>query len=102
MSDPNSDDDDTQLEIVVDVYNVNNDDDHDDGGGNIDFNGESTDTGEESSRNVGNNSGRDNGGSTSHSQHQNVFQGESSRSVPPIRSVWSRYHPFELNIGDPC
>ena len=31
----------------------------------------------------------------------NVFKGESSRSILPIRSVWSRYHPFELIIGDP-
>ena len=100
LSDPDSDDD-TQPEIVADSNNVNNDDDHGDGGGNNDFNGESTNTGEESSRNVGDNSGGDNGGSTSHSQHENVFQGESSRSVPPIRSVWSRDHPFELIIGDP-
>ena len=101
LSDPNSDDDDTQPEIIADDNNVNNDGVHGDGGGNIDFNGESTDTGEESSRNVGNNSEGDVEGSTSHSQHQNVFQGESSRSVPPIRSVWSRDHPFELIIGDP-
>ena len=94
LSYPYSDDDDTQPEIVVDGNNVNNDDDHGDGGENMDFNGESIDTGEESSRNVGNNSGGDKRGSTSHSQHQNVFQGESSRSVPPIRSVWSRDHPF--------
>ena len=44
-------------------------------------------TGEESSRQVGNNSGGDNEGSTSHSQHHNVFQGESSRSVHPRRLV---------------
>ena len=60
LSDPDSDDDDTQPEIVADVNNVNHDDDHGDGGGNIDFNGESTNTGEESLRNVGNNSGGDN------------------------------------------
>ena len=100
LFDPDSDDDDTQPEIFADGNNVNNDDDHGDNGGNIDFNGESTDTGEESSRNVGNNSGGDVEGSTSHSQHQNVFQRESSRSVPSIRSVWSRDHPFELIIGD--
>ena len=103
MFDPDSNDDDTQPEIVADGNNDNNDnndDDHGDGG-NIDINGESTNTGEESSRNVGNNSGGDVEGSTSQTQHQNVFQGESSRSVPPIRSVWSRDHPFELIIGDP-
>ena len=50
---------------------------------------------------VGNNSGGDNEGSTSHSQHHNILQGESSRSVPPSRSVWSIDHPFELIIGDP-
>ena len=57
LSDPDSDDDDTPPEIVDDDNNVNNDDVHGDGGGNIDFNGESTDIGEESSRNVGNNLG---------------------------------------------
>ena len=93
---------DTQPEIVANDNNVNNDGDHGEGGGNIDINGESTDTSEESSRNVGNNSGGgDAEGSNSQTQHQNVFQGESSRSVPPIRSVWSRDHPFELIIGDP-
>ena len=93
LSDPDSDDEDIQPEIVSDD-NVNNDGDHVEGGGNIDLNGESTDTGEESSRNVGNNSGGDAEGSNSQTQHQNVFQGESSRSVPPIRLVWSRDHPF--------
>ena len=100
LSYPDSDDEDTQPEIVAET-NVNNDGDHGESGGNIDLNGESTNTGEESSRNVGNNSGGDAVGSSGHSQHQNVFQGESSRSVPPIRSVWSRDHPFELIIGDP-
>ena len=57
LSDPSSDDDDTQPEIVVDGNNDYNDDDHGDGGRNININGEFTDTGEESSRNVGNNSG---------------------------------------------
>ena len=98
LSDPDSDDEDTQPEIVADDNNFNSDGDH---GENIDLNGESTNTGEESSRNVGNNSGGDAEGSSSHSQYQNVFQGESSRSVPPIRSVWSRDHLFELIIGDP-
>ena len=101
LSNPDSDDEDTQHEIVADDNNVNHDGDHGEGGGNIDFNRESTDTGEESSRNVGNNSGGDVEGSSGHSQHQNVFQGESLRSIPPIRSVWSRDHPFELIIGDP-
>ena len=97
MSDPNPDDEDTQPEIVVDT----NDNDDGESGRNIDLNGESTDTVLESSRNVGNISGGDVEGSSGHSQHQNVFQGESSRSVPPIRPVWSRDHPFELIIGDP-
>ena len=56
LSDPDSDDDDTQPEIVAEI-NVNNDGDHTESGGNIDLNGESTDTGVELSRNVGNNSG---------------------------------------------
>ena len=86
MSDPDADDEDTQPEIVAET-NVNNDCDHGESGGNIYLNGESTDTGEESSRNVGNNSGGDVVGSSGHSQHQNFFQGESSRSVPPIRSI---------------
>ena len=59
LSDLYSDDEYTQPETVVDDNNVNNDGDHGEGGGNIDLNGESTDTGEESPRNVGNNSGRD-------------------------------------------
>ena len=100
LSDPDFDDEDTQPEIVAET-NVNNDGDHGESGGTIYLNGESTDTGEESSRNVGNNSRGDAERSSGHSQHQNVFQGESSRSVPPIRSVWSRDHPFELIIGDP-
>ena len=94
LPNPDSDDDDTQPEIVADVNNVNNDGDHGEGGINIDLNGESTDTGEKSSRNVGNNSRGDAEGSYVHSQNQNVFQGESSRSVPPSRSVWSRDHPL--------
>ena len=97
LSDPDSDGEDTQPEIVAET-NVNNDGDH---GENIDLNGESTDTVAELSRNVGNNSGGDVEGSSGHSQQQNVFQGESSRSVPQVRSVWSRDHPFELIIGDP-
>ena len=46
LSDPESDDDDTQPEIVADVNNVNNNDDHGDGGGggNIGNNRESTST----------------------------------------------------------
>ena len=54
LSDPDSDDEDTQHEITAET-NVNNDGDHGESGRNIDLNGESTDTGEESSRNVGNN-----------------------------------------------
>ena len=87
LSNPDSDEEDTQPEIVADDNNVNNYSDHGEGGGNIDLNGESTNTGEESSRNVGNNSRGDVEGSSGHSKYQNVFQGESSRSVPPIRSV---------------
>ena len=101
LSDPDSDDYYTQPEIVAIGNNVNNDGDHGVGSVNIEFNGESTDTGEVSSRNVGNNSWGDAEGSNRLTQHQNVFQGESPRSVPPIRSVWSRDHPFELIIGDP-
>ena len=56
---------------------------------------------EESLTHSGNNSEGDNEGSTSHSQHHNVLQGESSSSVPPRRTMWSRDHPFELIIGDP-
>ena len=59
LFDPDSNDDDTQPEIVADGNNVNNDDDHGDGGRNIDFNGESTEIGEKSSKNVGNNTGGD-------------------------------------------
>ena len=66
MLDPESDDEDTQPEIVTDVNNVINNDDHGDGGGNIDNNGESTSTGEESLTHLGNNSGGDNKGSNSH------------------------------------
>ena len=66
MSDPDSDDENTQPEIVAET-NVNNDGDHGGSGGNIDLNGESTDTGEESSRNVGNNSGGDAERSSDHS-----------------------------------
>ena len=72
MSDPDSDDEYTQPEIVAEI-NVNNDGDHGESGGNINLNGESTDTGEESSRNVGNNSGGDAKGPSGHSQHQKVF-----------------------------
>ena len=53
LSDPDSDDEDTQPKIVVET-NVN-DCNHGESGGNIDLNGESTDSCEESSRNVGNN-----------------------------------------------
>ena len=74
LSDPDSDDEDTQPEIVADT-NDNNDGDHGKNGGNIDLNGESTNTGIESSRNIGNISKGDAEGSSSHSQQQNVFQG---------------------------
>ena len=96
LSDPVSDDEDTQPEIVADT----NDNDDGESGGNIDHNGESTNTGLESSRNVGNISRGDAEGSSGHTLQQNVFQGESSRSVPQVRSVWTRDHPFELIIGD--
>ena len=100
LSDPDSDDEDTPPVVVAET-NVNNDGDHGESGGNIDLNGESIDTVDVSSKNVGNNSGGDAEGSSGHAQHKNVFQGESSRLSPPIRSVWSRDHPFELIIGDP-
>ena len=48
LSDPDSDDEDTQPEIVAET-NDNNYGDHDESGGNIDLNGESTNTSEESS-----------------------------------------------------
>ena len=97
LSDPDSDGEDNQPEIVADT----NDNDYGESGGNIDHSGESTDTGLESSRNMGNISGGDAEGSSGHTLQQNVYQGESSRSVPQVRSVWSRDHPFELIIGDP-
>ena len=97
MSDPDSDDEDHQLEIIADT----NDNDDGESGGNIDHNGESTNTVLESSRNMSKLSGGDVEGSSGHTHQQNVFQGESSRSVPQVRSVWSRDHPFELIIGDP-
>ena len=71
LSDSDSDGEDTQPEIVAET-NVNNDGES---GGNIDLNGESTNTSVESSRNVGNISGGDAEGSFGHSQQQNVFQG---------------------------
>ena len=82
------------------IDNVNNVDDHGDGGENIDNNGEPTSTDGESSRQLGNNLMGDNEGSSSHSQHHNVFQGGSSSSIPPKRTVWSRDHSFELIISD--
>ena len=81
LSDPDSDDEDNQPEIVADT----NDNGDGESGGNIDYNGESTDTGLESSRNVGNISGGDAKGSSGHTHQQNVYQGESSRSVPQVR-----------------
>ena len=74
LSDPDSDVEDTQPEIVADT----NDNDDGESGGNIDHKGESTDTGLESSRNVGI-SGGDAEGSSGLTLQQNVFQGESSR-----------------------
>ena len=97
LSDPDSDDEENQPEIVADT----NENDDGESCGNIDHNGESTDTVLESSRNVGNISGGDAEGSSGHTHQQNVYQGESSRSVPQVRSVWSKDHPFELIIGDP-
>ena len=55
LSGPDSDDEDTQPEIVADT----NDNDDGESGRNINLNGESTDTDLESSRNVGNISGGD-------------------------------------------
>ena len=100
LSDPNSHDDDTQPVVFANFNDDNNDNDQGDGGGNIGNNGESTSTGEESLTHPGNNSGGDNEGLTSHSQHHNVLQGESSSSVPPKTTMWSIDHPFELIIGD--
>ena len=81
---------------------INDDNDHSDSGGNNGNTGDTTNTGEQSSSHSGNSSGGGNeGGSSSHSQHHNVFQGESSRSNLPSQRVWSKAHPFELIIGDP-
>ena len=87
LSNPDSDDEDTQPEIVTDDNNVNHDGDHGEGGGNIDFNGESTNTSKELSRNVGNNSGGDVEGSNSHSSTSKcLLRGyHRSRSVPPYQ-----------------
>ena len=93
--DPPSDGED-EPEIVTGDNNANGD-----GGGNIDNNGDTTTTGEESPSQSGNNSGGGNEGSTSHTQHQNEDQGESSRSNLPRQIVWNKAHPFELIIGDP-
>ncbi|KAK1401416.1 hypothetical protein POM88_001021 [Heracleum sosnowskyi] len=71
------------------------------GGGNTGNNGDTTNTREGSSRQSSNNSGGAYEGSSSHSQHQSEFQGESSRSNIPRQTVWNRAHPFELIIGDP-
>ena len=65
------------------------------------FRSDTTATGEESLGQSDNNSGGGNEGSTSHTQHHNVFQGESSRSNLPRQTIWNRAHPFELIIGDP-
>ena len=62
LSDPDSDGEDNQPEIVADT----NDIDDGESGGNIDHNGESTDTGLGSSRNVGNILGGDAEGSSGH------------------------------------
>ena len=62
LSDTDSNAEDNQPEIVADT----NDNDDGESGGNIDFNGESTDTGLESSRNMGNISGGDAEGSSGH------------------------------------
>ena len=52
------------------------------------------------SRNASSNSGGDEEGSTSRSQH-NYEEGQSSRTNLPRQRAWSRDHPFELIIGDP-
>ncbi|KAK1379914.1 hypothetical protein POM88_026658 [Heracleum sosnowskyi] len=99
---PDSESDDVATPEVI-AGNDNNNDDNDPGGGggNTGNNGDTTNTGEESSRQSSNNSGGENEGSSSHSQHQSEFQGESSRSNLPRQTVWNRAHPFELIIGDP-
>ena len=108
MPDLYSDDEEKEPEIAT--GNVNSDDpNHDGGRGNSENTGDSTNTGNESSRQTSNISGGDNSnisggdneGSSSHSQHHNVFQGESSRSNLPRQTVWNRAHPVELIIGDP-
>ena len=99
---PDSESDDAAPpEVIAGNDNNNDDNDHGGGGGNTGNNGDTTNTGEESSRQSSNNSGGANEGSSSHSQHQSEFQGESSRSNLPRQTVWNRAHPFELIIGDP-
>ena len=75
--DPPSDGED-EPEVVTGDNNANGD-----AGGNIDNDGDTTITGEESPSQSDNNSGGGNEGSTSHTQHQNEDQGESSRSNLP-------------------
>ena len=67
--------------INLRLFADTNDNDDGESGGNIDHNGESTNTVLESSRNMGNISGGDAEGSSGHTQQKNFYQGESSRSV---------------------
>ncbi|MGI4673453.1 hypothetical protein ACR2XN_28720 [Klebsiella pneumoniae] len=81
MSDSDSDDEEPP-EVAAGVINVFDNFNPDDNGGNSVSTGDTPIIGEESSSQPGNNSGGGNDeGSTSHSQHLNVFQGESSRSI---------------------
>ena len=50
--------------------------------------------------NINNSGGANESGSNSHT-HQNIEQGESSRSNLPRKRVWNREHPVHLIIGDP-
>ena len=61
----------------------------------------STSHGERSSSHPNNSSGGAHQGSTSHTQQNERHQKESSRHNLPRQAVWSRYHPWELIVGDP-
>jgi hypothetical protein len=97
-SDSDSDNDDPPENVVP---TVNVDDNHGDGGGNNDSIGDTTNTLDELSTPIRNNSGGAEEGSTSHTQHRSGHQGDSSRSHLPRTRVWNRDHPFDLILGDP-
>ena len=101
LSDSDADDNNDEPEVATGDNNDNDDNDPGANGGNSNNTGDTQDTGEESSSHPDNNSGGEAEGSTSHSQHQNDYQGGSSRTNLPNQRVWNRAHPIELIIGDP-